>query len=319
MTSPVPVSAVRGPGLVARLSAEALGTLFLVLVAIGVPMFTLPQSNPLPASLAAGFAVTAGMLAFGYISGGHFNPAVTLGNLIAGRIRPLAAAAYVGAQLVGAVLGALLLFGVLRTLPGIPDSRAAFDTVAAGFGEHSTVQAPMAGVLLVEVVGAALLVAVFLGTTTGRKASLAMAPFAVGLTLAVLLQFGQSIGNAPFNPARATAHALFSSAWAVEGLWLFWVAPLVGAALAGLVYRGFADAASVVPAAAAGAADGADADDFDDDETDDDETDADNAAAEAAGEATTAPSATPVAPAAPAALAEPVVDEARDFFDGKKD
>ncbi|UVJ38200.1 MIP/aquaporin family protein [Arthrobacter sp. CJ23] len=314
MTSPAPVSAVRGPGLVARLSAEALGTLFLVLVAIGVPMFTLPQSNPLPASLAAGFAVTAGMLAFGYISGGHFNPAITLGNLIAGRIRPLAAAAYVGAQLVGAVLGALLLFGVLRTLPGIPDSRAAFDTVAAGFGEHSTVQAPMAGVLLVEVVGAALLVAVFLGTTTGRKASPAMAPFAVGLTLAVLLQFGQSIGNTPFNPARATAHALFSSSWAVEGLWLFWVAPLVGAALAGLVYRGFADAAALVPAAAAVPIDGDDDIDEDDDETFDADAApaAAAAAAEPAGEATAAPSAAPASPAAPAA------DEARDFFDGKK-
>lgn len=308
MTSAVPVSAARGPGLVARLSAEALGTLFLVLVAIGVPMFTLPQSNPLPASLAAGFAVTAGMLAFGYISGGHFNPAVTLGSLIAGLIRPVAAAAYVGAQLVGAILGALLLFGVLRTLPGIPDSRAAFDTVAAGFGEHSVVQAPMAGVLLVEVVGAALLVAVFLGTTTGRKASPAMAPFAVGLTVAVLLQFGQSIGNAPFNPARATAHALFSSSWAVEGLWLFWVAPLAGAALAGLVYRGFADAA--VPAAVAVAAHAAD----DADGESDDSFDADDAAtgdeatadADTAGEATAAPKAAPEA------------DEARDFFDGKK-
>ena len=203
-----------------------------------MPLFTLPQSNPLPAALAAGLAVTAAMLAFAYVSGGHFNPAITLGNLVAGRIRAGHAAAYVGAQLVGAAAGALALFGILRTIPNIPDTRAAFDTVTAGFGEHSVIQAPMAGVLLAEVLGAALLVAVFLGTTARRNIHAAAAPFAVGLAMAVLLQFGQAIGNAPFNPARATASALFSNSWSLEQLWLFWVAPLVGAAIAGLVFRG---------------------------------------------------------------------------------
>ena len=93
------------------MSAEALGTFFVVVAGLGVPLFTIPQSNPLSASLAAGLALTAAMLAFGYLSGGHFNPAVTAGNAIAGRIRPADAAAYVGAQLVGALLGAVALFG----------------------------------------------------------------------------------------------------------------------------------------------------------------------------------------------------------------
>jgi aquaporin Z len=255
MTLPVPASETTGsgsapgggpsrPGLAARLSAEAFGTLIIVVAGLGVPLFTLPQSSPLPAPLAAGLALTAAMLAVGYLSGGHFNPAVTLGGVIAGRIRPLEAAAYLGAQLAGAALGAVALFGVLRTVPTIDDSQGAFATVAAGFGEHSVIQVPMAGVLLVEVLGTALLVAVFLGTTSKRNPARAAAPLAVGLTMAVLLQFGQAIGNVPFNPARATASAIFSGPNALGQLWLFWVAPVVGAAIAGLVFRGFAQSSA---------------------------------------------------------------------------
>jgi aquaporin Z len=231
------------PGLVARLSAEALGTLIVVVAGLGVPLFTIPQSSPLPAALAAGLALTAAMLAVGYVSGGHFNPAVTVGNAIAGRIRLADAAAYIGAQLVGAVLGAVALYGVLRTVPTINDSQGAFATVAAGFGEHSIIQVPMAGVLLVEVLGTALLVAIFLATTARRNPSRAAAPFAVGLTTAMLLQLGQALGNVPFNPARATASAIFSGPDALGQLWLFWVAPVVGAAIAGLVCRGFVQSA----------------------------------------------------------------------------
>ncbi|MBT2553817.1 MIP/aquaporin family protein [Arthrobacter sp. ISL-5] len=325
------------PGLVSRLGAEAFGTLFLVIAGLGVPLFTLPQSSPLPASLAGGLAVTAAMLAFAYISGGHFNPAITLGNLVAGKIRIAHAAAYIGAQLVGAAAGALTLFGILRTVPNIPDTRAAFDTVTAGFGEHSVIQAPMAGVLLAEVLGAALLVAVFLGTTARRNVHAAAAPFAVGLAFAVLLQFGQAIGNAPFNPARATASALFSNSWSLGQLWLFWVAPLVGAAIAGLVFRGFSESAAVGAAAARSAgedeeaaADSLDSDDENDESDDgksDDGADARRASADrtsAAGGAAPAAAGGAAAGAAPGS-AKPAAagdrtagtrDEARDFFDG---
>lgn len=308
MTTPVPVHRDRASGLtagsgaetrhglVSRLSAEAFGSLFIVVAGLGVPLFSIPQSSPLPAALAAGLAVTAAMLAFGYVSGGHFNPAVTVGHAVAGRIRLGDAAAYIGAQLVGGLLGALALFGILRTLPGIQDSRTAFDTVTAGFGEHSIIQAPLAGVLLLEVLGAAILVAVFLGTTARNNVNKTAAAVAVGLAFAVLLQLGLSVGNAPFNPARATASAVFSSSWSLEQLWLFWVAPLAGAAIAGLVFRGFAEPAAAVTALAAGSAaagsvfDHSAADDVED-FGDEDAADADQPESR---------------------------DEAQDFFDGKR-
>jgi len=292
----------RQPGFLARLSAEALGTLFVVAVGLGVPLFAVPQYNPMSASLAAGLALTASMLAFGYLSGGHFNPVVTVGNFIAGRIRPVEAAGYVGAQLVGAVLGALTLFGVLRTVPKLNGTQTAFDTVAAGYDGRSVIQAPMAGVLLIEVLGAALLVAVYLGTTAGRNPARAAAPFAVGLSTAVLLQLGQSIGNAPFNPARATAAALFSSPDALGQLWLFWVAPLAGAAVAGLVFRGFANTA-----VRAGSVTGAPEEDagFADDDLDDLDDRDDRDGVEGAGGAGDRGRVAP-------ARSE---DDARDFFD----
>ncbi|MBE4719657.1 aquaporin [Pseudarthrobacter sp. AB1] len=330
MTTPVPVHRVPASGLtagsgaeirhglVSRLSAEAFGSLFIVVAGLGVPLFSIPQSSPLPAALAAGLAVTAAMLAFGYVSGGHFNPAVTVGHAVAGRIRLGDAAAYIGAQLVGGLLGALALFGILRTLPGIQDSRTAFDTVTAGFGEHSIIQAPLAGVLLLEVLGAAILVAVFLGTTARNNINKTAAAVAVGLAVAVLLQLGLSVGNAPFNPARATASALFSSSWSLEQLWLFWVAPLAGAAIAGLVFRGFAEPVAGGTALAAGGSvpDDSDADveDFDDEDVDVDVDVADEAAtvpAKAAA-AVTAP------PVHSAADQQDSRDEAQEFFDGKR-
>lgn len=319
MTTPVPVhhDSASGPaagshagvrhGLVSRLSAEAFGSLFIVVAGLGVPLFSIPQSSPLPAALAAGLAVTAAMLAFGYVSGGHFNPAVTVGHAVAGRIRLGDAAAYIAAQLVGGLLGALALFGILRTLPGIQDSRTAFDTVTAGYGEHSIIQAPLAGVLLLEVLGAAILVAVFLGTTARNNINKAAVALSVGLAFAVLLQLGLSVGNAPFNPARATASAVFSSSWSLEQLWLFWVAPLVGAAIAGLVFRGFA------------AAEGpADAGSVADDEADDVVAgDVEDPHARFAGaEISDADGA--VVPKT-AAVKEPAGrDEAQEFFDGKR-
>ena len=244
MSTPVPARDALQPGgtgtapggLLPRLVAEAFGSLFLAVAGLGVPLFSIPQSSPVPAALAAGLAITAAMLAFGHVSGGHFNPAITLGHLLAGRIRAGAAAAYAAAQVVGALVGALALFGILRTLPSIPDSRTAFDTVAAGFGEHSIIQAPLAAVVLLELLGAAIIVAVFLGAA-GRGGNRTVAAVAVGLSFAALLQVGQSVGNLPFNPARAVASAVFSSGWAVEQLWVFLVAPLAGGAIAGLVFR----------------------------------------------------------------------------------
>jgi aquaporin Z len=315
---PSPDGAGLGHGTVSRLTAEAFGTLFLVIAGLGVPLFTLPQSSPLPAALAGGLAVTASMLAFAHVSGGHFNPSITLGNLVAGRLRAGHAAAYVAAQLAGAAAGALALYGILRTVPSIPDTKAAFDTVTAGFGEHSVVQTSMAGVLLAEVLGAALLVAVFLGATARGNVHAAAAPFAVGLSLAVLLQFGQAIGNAPFNPARATASALFSNSWSLGQLWLFWVAPLVGAAIAGLVFRAATLVGEVAVAgksAAAAVPAGDSVSDVDDDRAVDGKADGsdgdhvNSGSGDVGSDAGGSRKAAETRPAAPR-------DEARDFFDG---
>ncbi|MEV4950548.1 MIP/aquaporin family protein [Paenarthrobacter nitroguajacolicus] len=308
MTSPVQATPEHQPGLLARLSAEALGSMFVVVAAVGVGIFSNPGGAPLPVALATGLAVTVAMLAFGYVSGGHFNPVITLGSLIAGRIRAVAALAYVAAQIIGSVVGAALIYFVVTTVPVLTDARAAFDVVAPGFGEHASAQTQMAGVLLVEVLGSALIVAVFLGATAGRRALPAMAPFAVGLAMAVLLQLGQVLGNLPFNPARATAQAFFSSPWAIEGLWLFWVAPLMGAALAGLAFRGFqglSQATVAVTDDVQGGSDGVnDSFDANDEPVEDVQV---NEAPEKSDE-----DASRRVPAAP------VSDDARDFFDGKK-
>ncbi|MFW0772107.1 aquaporin [Paenarthrobacter nitroguajacolicus] len=306
MTSPVQATPDPQPGLAARLSAEALGSMFVVVAAVGVGIFSNPGGAPLPVALATGLAVTVAMLAFGHVSGGHFNPVITLGNLIAGRIRAVAAVAYVAAQIIGSVVGAALIYFVVTTVPVLTDARAAFDVVAPGFGEHASAQTQMAGVLLVEVLGAALIVAVFLGATAGRRAVPGMAPFAVGLSMAVLLQLGQVLGNLPFNPARATAQAFFSSSWAIEGLWLFWVAPLMGAALAGLAFRGFQGLSqSPVAGDLPGGFDAVN-DAFDADDEPADDVEVKEAAAKSDAD---------VAGPVPAV---PVNDDARDFFDGKK-
>ncbi|WP_458109565.1 aquaporin [Arthrobacter sp. R3-55] len=314
MTTPVQAVSEPQPGLLARLSAEALGSMFIVVVAVGVGIFSNPGGAPVPVALAAGLTVTVAMLAFGHVSGGHFNPAITLGNLIAGRIKAIAAVAYLAAQLIGSVVGAALVYFVVTTVPVLTNARAAFDVVAPGFGEHAAAQTQMAGVLMVEILGSALLVAVFLGATAGRRAVPAMAPFAVGLAMVVLLQLGQVLGNLPFNPARATAQAFFSSTWAIEGLWLFWVAPLMGAALAGLVFRGFQGFTAANDAdirdVRTGTHDGVH-DDFDTDH--DLAVDAPDTADAKAQESSSGKNTVSPAPA-PAAAA----DDARDFFDGKK-
>ncbi|WP_426298371.1 aquaporin [Arthrobacter sp. R-11] len=319
MTSTVSASRPGSSRLLARAAAEALGTLFVVVIALGVPVLTLPQSSPLPAPLAGGLAVTAAMVAFGALSGGHFNPAITVGNMVAGRTRFADGLAYLAAQLIGGILGAFLLFAVILSIPTIPDSRAAFDTVASGFGEHSVIQASMAAALLLEVVGAAVLVAVYLGAASskhaeGRKGSALAAPIAVGLTVAVLLQLGQSVGNLAFNPVRATGAALFSSGWAVGSLWLFWVAPLFGAAIAGLVFRAFVLFSA--PGPAAGAVDPATAS-ADENLRSDAGTESDAGTVSDARTVSDAGTEQDDAAAAPAAPAKR--DEARDFFDGKRD
>lgn len=241
------------PSVLARLGGEALGTFFLVLVGLGIALYTtLSNAGSLGVALGFGLALTAGTIAFGHLSGGHFNPAVTLGSAIAGRTAWSDVLPYWLAQIVGGALATAALFLTIPAkLPALvkagDTARTFFATTANGFGKHSPLATLSQGqiefellpALLIEIVATALLVAVVLAVTN-RPAQRSLAPFAIGFTYAVLVLVASPITGGSLNPARSTAAALFSGSAAFSQLWLFWVAPLIGAALAGLAHRAFA-------------------------------------------------------------------------------
>lgn len=247
---------VTGPSLFAKLGAEAFGTFLLVIAGLGVALYLSVSgiSSALAVGLAFGLAVLAGAIAVGHISGGHFNPAVTIGAAIAGRTPWKDVLPYWLAQLIGATAAAAVLFTTIPDkLPGLlaqgadATKKSFFSGVANGFAEHSPlsvasqgqVEFTLVSALLVEIVVTALFVGVILGATD-RRASNVSAPLAIGLALAVLILVAIPITNASLNPARSFAAAVFSDSWAWKQLWVFIVAPVVGAGLAGLVYRAFA-------------------------------------------------------------------------------
>ncbi|WP_426592945.1 MIP family channel protein [Cellulomonas sp. McL0617] len=248
---------VTGPSLLAKLGAEAFGTFLLVIAGLGVALYLSVSgvSSALAVGLAFGLALLAGIIAVGHISGGHFNPAVTVGAAIAGRTAWKDVLPYWLAQLVGATAAAAVLFTTIPDkLPGLiaqgsttATKKSFFSGVANGFEAHSPLSTASQGqvsftlvsALLVELVVTALFVGVILGATD-RRAKNVSAPLAIGLALAVLILVALPITNASLNPARSFAAAVFSESWAWKQLWLFVVAPIVGAALSGLVYRAFA-------------------------------------------------------------------------------
>lgn len=245
------VPAPAGHGLLARLGAELLGTFVLVFFGVGVALYvSITTAGPLAVALAFGVAVAGGAAAFGHISGGHFNPAVSLGAAIAGRISFLDLLPYWFAQLVGGVLAGGLLAYLNSTLPYFTAEGTAagagktfFTSATNGYGSHSPIATatgdtgfPLATALIVEAVLVAIFVAVILGVTD-RRAKGVNAPITIGLTLSVVILVAMPFTNASINPVRSTATALFSDSWALGELWAFWVAPLIGAAIAGAIYR----------------------------------------------------------------------------------
>lgn len=224
-------------GLLLRAGAEVLGTFLVVLAGAGVVMFTNTSLALFPGPIATGLATIAAMYALGRVSGGHFNPVLTLASAVAGRSAWRDAIVYLLAQLVGALGAALALAAVLRNIPGIKVD-SSFRFVAAGYAEHSPFSVQLPGVLLVEIVGAAVLAAVYLAASKdGKNRNIPAAAVSVGLALAVLGQFAQGLSNSQFNPVRSLATAIFAEPWALQQQWLFWVAPLAGALLTGMVAR----------------------------------------------------------------------------------
>jgi aquaporin Z len=223
-----------------RSAAELLGTFWLVLGGCGAAVVSarVPEVGigMLGVALAFGLTVVTGMYALGAISGGHFNPAITLGLATAGRFPAREVIPYWVAQLVGAIVAAAVLYLIAFGAAGF--DMAVSGLAANGYGAHSPGHYAMGACLLAELVMTFMFVVVVLGSTDTR-AHPGTAPIAIGLALTLINLVAMPVTNASVNPARSTGPALLQGGWALGQLWLFWVAPLVGGALAGLVYPAF--------------------------------------------------------------------------------
>lgn len=174
--------------------------------------------------------------AVGHVSGGHFNPAVTAGLFAARRIPASDLLPYIGAQVAAGICGAGVLYLIASGKPGFS---AAAGFASNGYGEHSPGGYSLLACLIAEVVLTFMFLIIILGATD-KRASQGFAPIAIGLALTLIHLIGIPVTNTSVNPARSTGPALFAGGWAISQLWLFWVAPIVGAVLAGIVYSVFA-------------------------------------------------------------------------------
>lgn len=223
--------------MVAKLSAEFIGTLWLVLGGCGSAVLSaaFPEVGIglLGVSLAFGLTVLTGAYALGPISGGHFNPAVSVGLWAGGRFPASQLLPYVLAQVAGAIVGAGLLYLIASGKEGFSLS-AGF--AANGYGEHSPGKYALLSGLIAEMVMTYMFLIVILGATN-KRAPVGFAGLAIGLALTLIHLVSIPVTNTSVNPARSTGPALFVGGWALQQLWLFWLAPIAGAALAGLTYR----------------------------------------------------------------------------------
>ena len=224
-----------------KLAAELIGTFWLVLGGCGSAVLAaaFPEVGIglLGVALAFGLTVLTGAYALGPISGGHFNPAVSFGLWAGGRFPSAQLVPYIVAQVIGAILAAGVLYLIASGKAGF-DVKAGF--AANGFGEHSPGKYGFGAALVTEVVMTFMFLIVILGATHKRAAP-GFAGLAIGLCLTLIHLISIPVTNTSVNPARSTGPALFVGGWAVEQLWLFWVAPIVGAIVAGFVSRAVFD------------------------------------------------------------------------------
>ncbi len=224
-------------GLARKLLAEFLGTFWLVFGGVGSAV--LDAAFPhlgigfLGVAFAFGLTVLTGVYAFGPISGGHFNPAVSLGLATAGRLPWLHLGPYIIVQVLGGVAAAGWL---LLVASGKADFSLAGGFGANGYGEHSPGHYTLLSALAIEPLLTAFFVLVILGATEAR-APAGFAGIAIGLALTLIHLISIPVTNTSVNPARSTGPALFVGGWALQQLWLFWVAPLVGGLIGGIIHR----------------------------------------------------------------------------------
>jgi len=219
-----------------RSVTELLGTFWLVLGGCGSAV--LAASSPLGIGVlgvALAFGLTALTMAFaiGHISGCHLNPAVSVGLFVGGRFPAKELPAYIIAQVLGAILAAALI-------AHIASGKEGFDIAAGlasnGYGEHSPGKYSMAAGFVTELVMTAMFVIIILGATD-KRAPAGLAPIAIGLGLTLIHLISIPVTNTSVNPARSTGPALMVGGWAIAQLWMFWVAPLLGAVVGGGIYR----------------------------------------------------------------------------------
>ena len=218
-----------------RLAAELFGTFWLVFGGCGSAIFAaaFPELGIGFAGVALAFGLTVLTMAYavGHISGGHFNPAVTLGLVTGGRFPARDVLGYVIAQVIGGVLAGAALYAIAK---GAPDFSAG-GFASNGFAELSPGGYSMGAVLMAEVLLTAFFLIVILGATDSRAPG-GFAPIAIGLCLTLIHLISIPISNTSVNPARSTGVALFADTAAMSQLWLFWIAPLVGGASGGTIY-----------------------------------------------------------------------------------
>ncbi|POW57686.1 aquaporin Z [Candidatus Pantoea alvi] len=221
-----------------KTAAEFFGTFWLVFGGCGSALLaaTFPQSGIGFAGVALAFGLTVLTMAcaVGHISGGHFNPAVTLGLWAGGRFSVKGVVPYIIAQVAGGIAAA----GVLYL---IASGKAGFDATASGFasngfGEHSPGGYSLQAAVIIELVLTMFFLIVIHGATD-KKAPAGLAPVAIGLALTLIHLISIPVTNTSVNPARSTAVALFQGTWALQQLWLFWLVPIVGGCIGGLIYR----------------------------------------------------------------------------------
>ncbi|GBU14246.1 aquaporin [Enterobacterales bacterium] len=221
-----------------KLAAELLGTFWLVFGGCGSAILaaTFPELGIGFAGVALAFGLTVVTMAYavGHISGGHFNPAVTLGLCAGGRFPVKEVVPYILVQVIGGIGAAAVLYV-------IASGHAGFDATASGFasngyGEHSPNGYSLQSAIVIELVLTAFFLIVIHGATD-KRAPVGFAPLAIGLALTLIHLISIPVTNTSVNPARSTAVALFQGTWALQQLWVFWLVPLMGGILGGLIYR----------------------------------------------------------------------------------
>jgi aquaporin Z len=222
-----------------RSAAEFIGTFWLVLGGCGSAVLAAAFPDVgiglLGVALAFGLTVLTMAFAIGHISGCHLNPAVSVGLVCGGRFKAAELPAYVIAQVLGAIVGAAVLYFIANGKEGFDLSAG---LASNGYGEHSPGEYSMVAGFVTEVVMTLMFLLIILGATD-KRAPAGFAPIAIGLGLTLIHLISIPVTNTSVNPARSTGPALIVGGWAIAQLWMFWVAPILGAAIAGFVYRWF--------------------------------------------------------------------------------